>query len=308
MNTELSGELFDIATCDTPESLVIHEPKSALDLTQSIDNHRFQFDAVYSGSSTSTQIYNSCVASMADTFLSGGSSTFIAYGQTGSGKTHTVFGTKKDPGVIMMLLDRILTAIDDTPYKLTMSFYEVYINKIYDLLQQRKPVALLEVKNSCVLQGLREVACRSMKECQSYLQLGMNGRITAATQANNTSSRSHAILQLKLHTNLNSINQPQQDYTGPVFAIVDLAGSERASETNVRDKTTLMEGAEINRSLLSLKECIRALNASRNDPKDKTPRHIPFRGSKLTMVLRDALDFPQQQQQQQEVSSTSFQK
>ena len=103
------------------------------------------------------------------------------------------------------------------------------------------------------------------------LRVGQEARSTAATGANMDSSRSHAVLQIQLR---------RRDKVTGKLSFIDLAGSERASDVNDNDRQTRLEGAEINKSLLALKECIRAL--------DQNSKHVPFRGSTLTSVLKDS--------------------
>ena len=113
----------------------------------------------------------------------------------------------------------------------------------------------------------------SGSELMNYIQIGHNVRTTHATTSNDTSSRSHAICQLVI----------KENYSGKVvgkMSIVDLAGSERAQDCQSNNRQRRLEGAEINKSLLALKECIRAL--------DTKSTHVPFRASKLTMILRDS--------------------
>lgn len=112
----------------------------------------------------------------------------------------------------------------------------------------------------------------SVDELMSIIAFGMGVRTTGVTGANMDSSRSHAILQI-------SFKEPDSKLFSKV-SFIDLAGSERGADTIDQNKQTRMDGAEINKSLLALKECIRAL--------DQDKKHTPFRGSKLTLVLKDS--------------------
>jgi kinesin family member 2/24 len=114
--------------------------------------------------------------------------------------------------------------------------------------------------------GLQEFKVSSVEQMADAISVGMKVRITGQTGANIDSSRSHAILQIRL--------KDSKDLGK--FSFIDLAGNERGADTIDTDKQTRMDGAEINKSLLALKECIRAL--------DKDKSHTPFRGSKLTLV------------------------
>jgi len=133
-------------------------------------------------------------------------------------------------------------------------------------------------KNKVIIVGLQEQRVRNGEELMEVIEYGLTGRTTGITGANVDSSRSHAILQICLK---------QVEEGGAVSAenfgklsFIDLAGSERGADTLDQDRQTRMDGAEINKSLLALKECIRAL--------DQQLDHTPFRGSKLTQVLKDS--------------------
>jgi hypothetical protein len=120
--------------------------------------------------------------------------------------------------------------------------------------------------------GLSEKSVASVEELMSTISFGMGVRTTGVTGANMDSSRSHAILQI-------SFKDPSNRLYSKI-SFIDLAGSERGADTVDQSKQTRMDGAEINKSLLALKECIRAL--------DQDKKHTPFRGSKLTLVLKDS--------------------
>lgn len=121
------------------------------------------------------------------------------------------------------------------------------------------------------MSGLEERQASSEQEMLDIIDFGHSERTTHCTAANDTSSRSHAICQMKVKQDGKTIGK---------LLIVDLAGSERAQDTQSNNRQRRLEGAEINKSLLGLKECIRAL--------DSNSGHVPFRASKLTMVLRDS--------------------
>ncbi|MBA0685127.1 hypothetical protein Goari_026666 [Gossypium aridum] len=139
----------------------------------------------------------------------------------------------------------------------------------------------------CIV-GLQEFEVLDVQVVKEYIERGNAARSTGSTGANEESSRSHAILQLaiKKHPEIKESkrnNDGNESKSGKVvgkISFIDLAGSERGADTTDNDRQTRIEGAEINKSLLALKECIRAL--------DNDQIHIPFRGSKLTEVLRDS--------------------
>lgn len=164
----------------------------------------------------------------------------------------------------------LLNQYDDL--ELYLSFYEIYCGKLYDLLNNREAVFCREDSKSRVnIVNLTESRCHSVEDIMNTLSHGMTIRSCGTTGANAESSRSHAILQMSLKHNDNLFSK---------MSFIDLAGSERGADTMNTNKKTKMDGAEINKSLLALKECIRAL--------DLDKKHTPFRGSKLTQVLKDS--------------------
>lgn len=140
----------------------------------------------------------------------------------------------------------------------------------------------LEDKNQKVqIYGLTEKEVFNPKEMQDIVDYANQMRTTHNTVTNETSSRSHAICNFVI-----KVEGKREDEEYAKLSLVDLAGSERATETQSNNKSRLAEGAEINKSLLALKECIRALDARKI--KGNSDQHVPFRNSKLTLVLRDS--------------------
>ena len=198
----------------------------------------------------------------------------------------------------------------DTQYLLSLCFFEIYGGKVYDLFNDRNKVSMLEDKNGDMqILGLKEIPVETYDDLQELLILGSQVRTTGSTEANPDSSRSHAIFQMTLYTypkrgSDSKYSDPafllQQQHVGigsssndtyglnihGRFLLIDLAGSERGEDTGNISRQARIEGAEINKSLLALKECIRALHMAR---KSDNVNHVPFRGSKLTQILRDSL-------------------
>lgn len=156
-----------------------------------------------------------------------------------------------------------------------VGYYEIYQGQLFDLLNNRRRLIPREDgKGNIILSGLKEYRIRTVSSMMQVFDIGNRERTTCKTFTNDTSSRSHAVLQILL-------KEPQHQKVFGKLNFIDLAGSERGTDRGMQSNVkTRMEGAEINRSLLALKECIRAL--------DQEKRHAPFRGSKLTMVLRDS--------------------
>ena len=153
-----------------------------------------------------------------------------------------------------------------------VSYFEIYCGKLYDLLNNREQITAREdSKQNIQIIGLSKTVVQSIEEVVDMISKGNSLRITSTTGKNNESSRSHAILQFEIFYQMNSVG---------LFSFIDLAGNERGADTFGHTQQTRIDGAEISKSLLALKECIRCL--------DQDKKHIPFRGSKLTMVLRDS--------------------
>ena len=162
---------------------------------------------------------------------------------------------------------------DNSELTVGVSFYDIYCGKAYDLLNDRKQCPIrVDAKDNVNIVGLTENMIENVESLMSLIKYGFSMRITGQTGANDQSSRSHAILQI-------SVRKSNGKLKGKLN-FIDLAGSERGADVTNTKKQTRIDGAEINKSLLALKECIRAL--------DLEKKHLPFRGSKLTLVLKDS--------------------
>merc|ERR1719305_1261416 len=160
------------------------------------------------------------------------------------------------------------------PIGVFVSFYEIYFGKLFDLLNERCLVhARANAKEQVVVMGLTE-----QKVASAVVRQGLQARQTGSTSANCDSSRSHAILQISLKDV--AVQEGRSPRLLSKLTFVDLAGAERAEENLGTSRQMRMDGAEINKSLLALKECIRAM--------DQEKEHTPFPGSKLTQVLKDS--------------------
>jgi kinesin family member 18/19 len=224
-----------------------------------------------------------------DNVLDGYNATVFAYGATGCGKTHTITGTVQQPGIIFMtmqeLFERISESTGDKVTEISMSYLEIYNETIRDLLApgtQKGGLMLREDANQAVsVAGLSSHHPQNVQEVMDLILRGNEARMMSPTEANATSSRSHAVLQINVaQKDRNaSVDEP---HTMATLSIIDLAGSERASATKNRG-ARLMEGANINKSLLALGSCINALC----DPRQHN--HVPYRNSKLTRLLKFSL-------------------
>ena len=179
-------------------------------------------------------------------------------------------------GLYLLAASDLVTQLSQMPqYKLRISFYEIYCGKLFDLLNHRELLHCREDgKQQVNIVGLTECQVESVNEIMQAIEVGLQQRTSGVTGANDDSSRSHAVLQMQLR----DVQQGGKRFA--MMSFIDLAGSERGADTVENNKQTRLDGAEINKSLLALKECIRALDLDR--------KHTPFRGSKLTQVLKDS--------------------
>ncbi|XP_009987945.1 PREDICTED: kinesin-like protein KIF24 [Tauraco erythrolophus] len=276
LREERRGEV-NIITVKDKETLLLHEKKEAVDLTQYILQHVFYFDEVFGESCTNQDVYMKTAHPLIQHIFNGGNATCFAYGQTGAGKTYTMIGTHRNPGLYALAAKDIFRHLEASQSRkdllVLISFYEIYCGQLYDLLNGRKRLfAREDSKHVVQIVGLREVQVDSVDLLLEVILKGGKERSTGATGVNSDSSRSHAIIQIQIKDTANR--------TFGRISFIDLAGSERAADARDSDRQTKMEGAEINQSLLALKECIRAL--------DQEHVHTPFRQSKLTQVLKDS--------------------
>ncbi|KAG9334749.1 hypothetical protein JZ751_006586 [Albula glossodonta] len=208
---------------------------------------------------------------LVETIFERGMATCFAYGQTGSGKTHTMggdfSGKNQDCSKGIYAL-----AARDVFLMIKKPHYKKLDLQVFDLLNRKAKLRVLEDgKQQVQVVGLQEREVKCTEDVLKLIEVGNSCRTSGQTSANAHSSRSHAVFQIILRRNRKMHGK---------FSLIDLAGNERGADTSSADRQTRLEGAEINKSLLALKECIRALG--RNKP------HTPFRASKLTQVLRDS--------------------
>ncbi|CAB9502396.1 Kinesin-like protein KIF2A [Seminavis robusta] len=271
--------------------MLVYQPITRVDLTKEISKIPFAYDGVFGEEYNNLQIYNKAVRSLIPVVLEGQHSTVFAFGCTGSGKTHTMMGSnftgkriveEENMGLYYMAAMDVFRSLEEFEYShlsVGVSLFEIYGGKLFDLLNDRKMVKCLEDHKGCVqFPGLSEHRIEDPGELIELIELGAQSRSTGTTSRNSDSSRSHAVLQLHLRK---SVGRKQNVEHGRL-TFIDLAGSERGADTANYSRATRLEGAEINTSLLALKEVIRAR------ARGGSMTHVPFRGSKLTQVLKES--------------------
>ncbi len=274
---EISNGEIDCITCINPK-IIVHECKMKIDgITKYLDDNEFYFDNTFGENETTEDVYKYSVYPMINLVLNKGIVTCFAYGQTGSGKTFTMKGIQN------LAIDSLFTELNkikNKKYVIYISFFEIYGGRLYDLLNNKNKLQVLDDKNGKVqIFGLEEILVETSEDLQFIIEKANSIRTTHNTVTNSTSSRSHAICNI-------IIKEEGSNEEYGKLSLVDLAGSERAQETQSNNRQRRAEGAEINKSLLALKECIRALDARRVSGNNDI--HVPFRASKLTHVLRDS--------------------
>ncbi|TVY49843.1 Kinesin-like protein [Lachnellula occidentalis] len=254
-----------------------------------VKDQQFAFDRVFDENTTQADVYEATTRGLMDSVLEGYNATVFAYGATGCGKTHTITGTAQQPGIIFLTMQELFEKISERSAEkhteVSLSYLEIYNETIRDLLLPggtKQGLMLREDANQTVsVAGLSSHHPRDVQEVMDMIVKGNEFRTISPTAANATSSRSHAVLQINVaQKDRNAdVNEP---HTMATLSIIDLAGSERASATQNRGER-LLEGANINKSLLALGGCINALC----DPRKKN--HVPYRNSKLTRLLKFSL-------------------
>ncbi|KAL6842820.1 hypothetical protein ACP4OV_027664 [Aristida adscensionis] len=247
-----------------------------------VRGRHFCFDSAFPDSTTQAEVYSTSTADLVEGVLHGRNGTVFCYGATGAGKTYTMLGTMENPGVMVLAIKDLFSKVrqrsHDGNHSIQLSYLEVYNETVRDLLSPGRPLHLREDKQGIVAAGLTHYKAYSTDEVMKLLQQGNQNRTTEPTRMNETSSRSHAILQVIVE--YRTMDGGNIVARVGKLSLIDLAGSERALATDQRTQRSI-EGANINRSLLALSSCINALVEGK--------RHIPYRNSKLTQLLKDSL-------------------
>ncbi|KAJ5503914.1 hypothetical protein N7463_006788 [Penicillium fimorum] len=249
------------------------------------EEYAFQFNGVYDAEVSQQELFDAEVSPTIKHLLNGFDVTIFAYGVTGTGKTHTMRGGKTlaDRGVIPRLLSGIYRrsrkiekdSNGEKTVQVALSYYEIYNDKVFDLFEplEKRTMSGLPLRDNggkTVVCGLSEKPCTTLKEFEQLYDQANTNRSTSATKLNAHSSRSHAVLGVKV-----TITSPDKVRVSTASAI-DLAGSEDNRRTE-NDKERMVESASINKSLFVLAQCVEAIN--------KKQHRIPYRESKMTRIL-----------------------
>ncbi|CAL8303736.1 unnamed protein product [Lota lota] len=248
---------------------------------------KYHFDAFHDEQTTQQGVFLSSVKPILPHILSGQNASVFAYGPTGAGKTHTMLGSPEQPGVIPRAVREVFNMVriqgeeqDGWDCSLAMSYLEIYNEKVLDLLSpSAQDLPIREDKDRNILiPGLTQTPLTSFSDFDRHFIPASLNRTTASTKLNQRSSRSHAILLIKVVRTQRS--RPHRQQTGKLY-LVDLAGSEDNRRTG-NQGLRLKESGAINLSLFTLSKVVDSLNTG-------TAGRVPYRDSKLTRLLQDSL-------------------
>ena len=247
-------------------------------------NHTFQFDYVFGEQSNTPEIYHIIARPITKASLIGYNGSIFMYGQTTSGKTYTMLGTPEIPGILPCTVRDIFIAISNNEsqneYKVWISYLEIYNESINDLLNPGSTnLKLKEDANyGTKVVGLKEQQVWTFEQAIILMNYGEEHRVYKETSVHEHSSRSHTIFRIYIESQSKTGDQPK-NYS--VLNLVDLAGSERLNEYESK-KDISGETGHINKSLFILANVINKLAENKHS-------HIPYRDSKLTRILSNAL-------------------
>ncbi|KAL7647807.1 UNVERIFIED_CONTAM: hypothetical protein RMT77_001416 [Armadillidium vulgare] len=273
---ELSGSKFVVSFPDS---------RSQENQSVNIGGRVYMFDRVIKPNASQEKVYEIVAKDIVKDVLSGYNGTIFAYGQTSSGKTHTMEGKLGDPtwqGIIPRIVHDIFNHIynmeEALEFHIKISYFEIYMDKIRDLLDVSKVnLSVHEDKNRVpYVKGATERFVSSPEEVFEVIELGKANRHIAVTNMNEHSSRSHSVFLIQVkQENI----ETQKKLLGKLY-LVDLAGSEKVSKTGA-EGMVLDEAKNINKSLSALGNVISSLADGKS--------HVPYRDSKLTRILQESL-------------------
>ncbi|KAJ7163847.1 kinesin-like protein [Mycena crocata] len=249
-------------------------------------------------------LYNDLGKELLDHSFNGFNACILAYGQTGSGKSYSMMGYGADKGIIPLTCSELFVRVEDKKasdvnlnFTVEVSYIEIYNEKVRDLLNP-KNTGNLRVREHPSLgpyvEDLSKLVVNSYDEMMTLMDEGNKARTVAATNMNETSSRSHAVFTLLLTMKRHDVDTNMDTEKVSRISLVDLAGSERANSTGATGQR-LKEGANINKSLTTLGKVISALavasqvDTTKKGKKGKADDFVPYRDSVLTWLLKDSL-------------------
>ncbi|XP_033975348.1 kinesin-like protein KIF22 isoform X2 [Trematomus bernacchii] len=256
-----------------------------INMRNATETVKYSFDVFHGEQTTQQEVFLS-VKPILPHILTGQNASVFAYGPTGAGKTHTMMGSSNQPGVIPRAVREVFkmvkakNEVEGWDYSISMSYLEIYNEKVLDLLSPgSQDLQIREDKDKNILiPGLTHTTITSFSDFDKLFVPASLNRTTASTKINQRSSRSHAVLLLKVVRTQHA--SPHRQQTGKLY-LIDLAGSEDNRRTG-NQGIRLKESGAINLSLFTLSKVVDSLNSS-------TAVRVPYRDSKLTRLLQDSL-------------------
>ena len=288
---EIDAGGFSLITAHNP-NIILHNAKLDVALRPVCEPSLYNVDYAFGPDDLNETVYGATSLPLVRLALNGGIGTLFAYGQTGSGKTFTMTGILEGVAYdIFGLQDPSLHLDRDgiSVMRIYASFFELLGSEASDLLNDNSEVGIMEDKLGCVqIKDLIEVEVFSGEQLLEVSHHALQYRNTVATFKNDVSSRSHAVCQIRIQNTALPAAENGRLY------LIDLAGSERSKDTQFHDQARLKETKEINKSLMALKECIR--NRTKASLHLDKHIHIPYRQSRLTLLLKDAFELESRRQ------------
>jgi hypothetical protein len=265
----LSGEVDDVSLTDgLPTVCISHETNDSVSvyIPRDVRRRTYTFDRVFQPSKDQTELFNE-LAPFIQSAIDGFNVCVFSYGVTNSGKTYSMEGTKSIPGINRLAIEKIFEKRETV----SISVIQIYNETVTDLLNSGRQ---LDIRMSdAMLPGLKEEIVEDPNSAQSLMLKAATLRATNSTRINQVSSRSHLVVTLKLSS-------------GGKLHLIDLAGSENVNRSGAMGDT-LREAQNINKSLSALGDVVHALIDLKKNGANSG--HVPYRNSKLTMLLRDSL-------------------
>ncbi|OMJ72464.1 hypothetical protein SteCoe_29093 [Stentor coeruleus] len=278
-----ASKLLDISSNSSGS---IREKESRLRYAETLGPQSFSFDYIYGPDSTSQQIYYEVSRPIIHRVLNGFNGTIFMYGQTTSGKTYTMLGTPDFPGILPCSIREIFqTIVKDTEneYNVWITYIEIYNEQINDLLAPGKVNLKVkeDPKQGVVIQDVKQQQVWTFDQVILLMNYGEEHRTYRETSIHEHSSRSHTLFQVYIES-FPRASKGRGRIRYSCLNLVDLAGSERLNDFDTKNVTQIGEAGYINKSLFILAHVVNKLAEGKT-------KHIPYRDSKLTRILSQAL-------------------
>ncbi|KAG0242182.1 kinesin-like protein Klp8 [Mortierella sp. GBA43] len=268
----------------------------------SFDHSYWSFDKNDPNYAGQQRLYEDLGVELLNHAFSGYNTCIVAYGQTGSGKSYSMMGYGEDRGIIPLSCQELFRRIEGNKdptlsYRAEVSYMEIYCERVRDLLNPKNKGNLKVREHPSLgpyVEDLSKLMVTSFQDIENLMDEGNKARTVAATNMNETSSRSHAVFTVILTQKRYDVETKLETEKVSRICLVDLAGSERANSTGATG-TRLKEGSNINKSLTTLGKVISALADASSSPtikkgaKKTAETFVPYRDSVLTWLLKDCL-------------------